>query len=127
MMNETGIQRLIQTECTSKTIRLWRNTQGQAWVGNVTHCANGDVLIKNPVRITFGLGVGSSDLIGLKSIIIRPEMVGMTKAIFAGIEVKSATGRVTDEQDSYIKMLWSMGALAGVARSVEDARRILQD
>ena len=41
------------------------------------------------------------------------------------IEVKAPGGRVRSEQMKFIEMMRSYGALAGVARSVEDARNII--
>ena len=74
----------------------------------------------------FGLCKGSSDLIGLRTITIGPEHVGQTMAVFAAVEVKSATGRATPEQAAFIEAVQAMGGLAGIARSVDDAAAILQ-
>ncbi len=43
------------------------------------------------------------------------------------IEVKTPRGRVSHEQQRLIDLARSHGVLAGVARSVEDARRIVED
>ncbi|MDW8760056.1 VRR-NUC domain-containing protein [Streptococcus suis] len=61
-----------------------------------------------------GLPKGFTDLFGF-----RPD-----GQIFF-IEVKNKTGRVRPEQEKFIEQMKKRGALAGVARSVEDARRIV--
>ena len=63
--------------------------------------------------ILYGLCKGSSDIVA-----VAPG----GRAVF--IEVKTATGRIRPEQVQFIKAVRAVGALAGVARSVEDALRI---
>lgn len=63
-----------------------------------------------------GLPKGFSDLFGVRS---------DGRAFF--IEVKNKTGRVRPEQEKFIERMRASGALAGVARSVEDALRIVND
>lgn len=67
--------------------------------------------------VPFGLCTGSSDLIGWT------ERNGL--AVFTAIEVKTATGRVRPEQTNFINAVRAAGGLAGIARSVEDAKRII--
>lgn len=43
------------------------------------------------------------------------------------IEVKNETGRVRPEQKKFMEVMASKGALVGVARSVEDALKIVND
>lgn len=62
-----------------------------------------------------GLPKGFSDLFGFR----RSD----GRAVF--IEVKPPGGRVSPEQVKFIKKMRSYGTLAGVARSVEDARNII--
>jgi hypothetical protein len=47
------------------------------------------------VTLISGLVKATADLIGWRSITITPDMVGTTVAIFASIEVKTPTGRVS--------------------------------
>lgn len=63
-----------------------------------------------------GLPKGFSDLFGF-----RPD-----GRIFF-IEVKNETGKLRPEQKNFIENMQSRGALAGVARSVEDAMRIVEE
>lgn len=62
-----------------------------------------------------GLPKGFSDLFGFR--------LKDGRAVF--IEVKTANGRVRPEQQNFIEKMQSYGALAGVARSIEDARKII--
>ncbi len=65
-----------------------------------------------------GLPKGFSDLFGFR----RSD----GRAVF--IEVKSQSGKARPEQITFIQKMRVYGALAGIARSVEDARKIiLQD
>jgi hypothetical protein len=78
-----------------------------------------------PVR--FGLHPGSSDLIGWRSILVTPEMVGTRLAAFCSIEVKRPGGRhpVTAEQQAWIDAVAAAGGFAGVARNPGQARLLL--
>jgi len=113
-MSETKLLREIQLACSRGDARLWRNNVGRTQ----------DIV--PPHRwIHYGLCVGSSDLIGLSSVIITSHDVGRRLAVFAAVEVKSQRGRATREQQSFIDTVSSLGGLAGIARSVEQARTIL--
>lgn len=76
--------------------------------------------------IKYGVfGVGGSDCIGWTTVEITPEMVGTKVAIFTAIEVKTETGRVRPEQINFIDIVKKSGGRAGIARSVDDAMRIV--
>ena len=62
-----------------------------------------------------GLPVGFSDLFGHR--------VGDARAFY--LEVKTPTGRVSPQQLAFIAAMQKRGALAGVVRSVEEARAVL--
>lgn len=65
-------------------------------------------------RITIGFK-GLSDLVGF-----RPD------GKFFALEIKTATGRPSEEQIKFIDFCHRKGIPAGIARSVEDALRILE-
>jgi len=69
-------------------------------------------------RVTYGLCVGSSDLIGS---VTQPA----GHAIPFAIEVKSSTGRATEDQRRFIEAVRRAGWLAGIARNPTEARAIL--
>lgn len=67
-------------------------------------------------KVRYGLLVGSSDLIG----ILAPS------GRLISLECKSETGRLTDEQDKWLRMVRRMGGFACVVRSVAEARAALK-
>jgi len=111
-MSEQAIQQRIRLACSRGPTRLFRNNTGK-------------VIGQDGRMVTFGLCPGSADLIGYRSITVTPEMVGQTLAVFAAVEVKAERGRPTPEQTAFLEHVRAAGGLAGIARSVEDAERIL--
>ncbi len=77
--------------------------------------------------VTFGLARGSADLIGWRTVVVTPEMVGQRIAVFSSIEVKTPTGRVAPAQQHWLQAVRTAGGVAGVARSTSDALRIVTD
>ena len=77
--------------------------------------------------VTFGLARGSADLVGWRTVVITPDMIGRRIAVFTSIEVKTPTGRVRPEQQAWLGVVRGAGGIAGVARSIEDANRIISD
>jgi hypothetical protein len=106
---ETAIQNNIRLAVTAGTgIRLFRNQVGAVRVDDR--------------YITYGLCPGSSDLIGW-----TPVKIGdRTLAVFTALEIKTRTGRTSPEQDRFIEAVVRAGGIAGVARSIDDARRIIE-
>lgn len=103
----------ILLECGSGATRLFRNNVGVLQDRNGQHIRYG---VCNP---------GGSDLIGWTKVVITPEMVGQTVAVFTAVETKTATGRVTPEQQRFIQAVADSGGRSGVARSVADAAGII--
>ena len=98
-MRESGISKLIQLAATQVGCRLFRNTVGK---------------LRDPQgrMLTFGLAVGSSDLIGWCS------RGGL--AVFLAVEVKSATGRLRPQQRTFLEAVRGHGGIAFVAHSVDE-------
>lgn len=109
---EQAIQNDIRLELGHGDVRLFRNNTG---------CLKND---RGRV-VCFGLAKGSSDLIGFKTVEVTEDMVGQELAVFVAIEVKDK-GRATPEQRRFISCVQNAGGLAGVARSVTDAKEILE-
>ncbi len=123
---ESPLMRRIQiAACRDSGVRLWRNNQGAAWLGKVQHNFDGSVTIHQPQRVVYGLGKGTSDLIGLKSVVITPDMVGQRVALFAAVEVKRPGKRGTPEQKQFIAVVKSLGGLAGIVSSVGETQEVL--
>lgn len=66
-----------------------------------------------------------ADLLGCTSVVVTPEMVGQTVAIYTSVEIKT-TDYPTPAQKRWIEAVKKMGGRAGVARSPEDAVRICE-
>lgn len=124
-MSEAHVLQSIRLALSNGVTRLFRNNVGTAWQGEAQQLPNGGVLIRRAQRVKYGLAVGSHDLIGWRTVTVTPEMVGQRLAVFASIEVKSATGAVSPEQEKWLAAVNQAGGRAGVARSVEDAEAII--
>lgn len=95
-------------------VRLWRNNSGK---------------LPDPRTgrwVQFGVASpGGSDLIGYRSVVITPDMVGQKVAVFTAIEIKTPTGRATPAQQHFIDHIRQAGGIAAIVRSVADARRLV--
>ena len=111
LSNEAFVQNKIRLAIGHGKIRLFRNNTGA-------------LLDMQGRLVKFGLCKGSSDLIGFRSITITPDMVGQKIAVFSAIEVKDK-GKVTVEQKNFINIINNAGGYAGVAKNVNDAKKIL--
>ena len=87
---------------------LWRNNTGSALR---------DFGAAGMRPLKYGLCVGSSDLIG----IVAPH------GRLIALEVKTASGRVTREQQQFLDLVQKMGGVARVVRSVDEALRAVED
>ena len=94
---------------------LFRNNQGLAWYGAARD---------QPVK--YGLGVGTGDLIGWVPVVITPDMVGKTIAVFTSVEIKRPVGgRPADEQKNFILRVCEAGGFAGFASSGDEALLVI--
>jgi hypothetical protein len=75
--------------------------------------------------IRYGLVVGSGDLIGWQSVVITEAMVGQRFARFLSVEVKTPTGRLSPEQETWRQAVLKAGGIAVVARSVDDIKFLI--
>ena len=101
-MTESQIQASIHRTLASRPdVRLFRNHVGKV------RDADGR-------WHTFGLAAGSADLIG------------WVRGRFLSIEVKSATGRVRPDQQTWMNVVNAHGGIAFVARSAEEAVQLLE-
>lgn len=122
---ETNLVRKIMLKLgTNPNIRIFRNNVGKCWIGQsksftqpqTVNVKSGDVLIQNARYFDAGLCVGSSDLIGLQSVKITPEMVGTEIACFVAIEVKLPSGRVQQNQINFLEMVRKLGGRGIICR-----------
>lgn len=85
--------------------RLWRNNAG----------AYQDP--KTGQWVKYGVAApGGSDLIGFTRMLITPDDVGKTWAVFQAIEVKTGKVRVTPAQEAFIQLINRKGGSAEVYR-----------
>ena len=110
--SEHEIQQRIRLACGRGAVRLWRNNTG--------------ALVDQQGRfVRFGLCKGSSDLIGLRSVVVTPEMVGQRIAQFVALEIKAPQGVVSPEQQAFLRLVQQLGGLAAVCRSIQQAQVVL--
>ena len=126
LRRETAFLRETVLKHSKGTVRLFRNTVGAGFIGPHVYPGDGMVVITRPTRVKFGLGSGTSDLIGWRSRVIRPDDVGYRIAQFVAIEGKSASGVATQQQIDFLRLVWDSGGCAGVARTDEDVVAILK-
>lgn len=113
---ETDLQQRIRLALgTQPDLRIFRNQ-----VGSLPDPRTGRM-------VQFGLARGSADLIGWRTLVITPEMVGQRIAVFTSLEIKTPTGRLAPAQRHWLHAVHQAGGIAGVARSVADALRIVTD
>lgn len=127
MRSESEIQQLVQIEAAKHGIILMRNNSGalKDKTGRMIFFGLGNISKKH------GENSKSSDLIGITSVTVTPEMVGRTLAVFTAIEVKeeawkpSTTDKRERAQRNFIEWVKSRGGIAGFVNSVESFKRLL--
>lgn len=97
--------------------RLFRNNQGTAWYPKGA---------KDQKPVTYGLGKGTSDLVGWVPIEIRENMVGMTLAVFVAAEGKRGNDKARPEQQEFINRVHHDGGIAFYYKSPDSAEEALQ-
>jgi len=114
-MTEKQLQNAILRKFgTDPTMRLWRQNTGVAVVGDTSKIMRVCKRLGIPCRmVRFGVP-GQADLTGIMADGRRLE-----------IEVKSVSGRQTDEQKNYQAMIEKLGGEYVLARSVDDVRAAL--
>lgn len=99
-MTETTLVHRLLRRASTLGYRLFRNNVGRLRVGDR--------------YVTYGLCVGSSDLIGWRSVTIGPEHVGRTLAVFVAIEAKLPGNTPTVEQRAFLEAVRAAGGEARV-------------
>jgi hypothetical protein len=84
---------------------------------------NGSVLAGNPKQR--GMQMNKLKATGLK--LGCPDLFIIIRGIIFAVEVKTDTGKLSDNQRTACDQIVAAGALWAVARSVEDVERILTD
>lgn len=113
--------RNIQLAISKTATRLFRNNVGSAWLGPVINHSPHQVVIANPSRVSYGLAVGSSDLIGWTPVEITQEMVGSTVAVFTAFEVKVPGAKLRKDQAAFGNAVENAGGIFAVPHAVDEA------
>ncbi len=119
-MNESQLQTLIKLEASQKGARLWRNNVG------AIHTADGTFIrfgLANESKLQNSV-IKSSDLIGIRPVVITQDMVGKTIGQFISREVKTPgwiyhrTNKHEQAQLAWIELINSFGGDACFATEV---------
>ena len=130
--SEGNVQNSGRLTAAKEGATTFRNQVGAGWVctpdKTKKYTKNGRryVLLEDPRWIEYGLGVGSGDTVGWKSVTITEDMVGKKIAQFVSIEYKTEDGRARKGQPEWHAAVCRAGGLSGFARNDEDVRKILQ-
>lgn len=137
-VEETNIVNAIMKAVSGSGCRLFRNVRGSFYTIDSVKALIGAVISGNSLRIKTALtnlrqlaaglivpGNGGSDLIGFTPIVVTQAMVGMKIAVFTAVEVKTATGRPSPDQLRFVTYVKENGGYSGIARSPEDALKII--
>lgn len=123
-MTESALYPQIMQAFSRGPTRVFRQNAGTAWQGKIIEQSPSRLVLAYPRAIRLGTP-GMSDLGGITSVLITPEMIGQLIGVDVQIECKFGTGRATAEQNAYIQTILALGGRAGIARSVEEAGRII--
>ena len=132
MNPETSLMHQIMLAASRGASRLFRQNVGMAWAGKAKRYEKTDTVTVQPGDVIiraarpFHAGIeGMSDLGGWQTVTVTPDMVGRRLAVYVAMEVKTDTGRVSQEQRDFITAVTDAGGIAGVVRSPADAARLL--
>ena len=103
----------VMLELSRDDCRLWRVNAGVSWQGRVVE-RTASRLVLSPYYAVKLAPIGFPDLAGFSA-----------PCVFTGIEVKFGRDRVRPEQQSFIDMILEAGGRAGIARNLDDAKRIV--
>jgi hypothetical protein len=92
--------------------RLFRNNQG---VGRMPDGST----------VRYGVGLGGSDLIGWTRLVVTPEMVGKTVAVFTAIEAKTGKQKPTRQQHAFMDTVMEAGGIAFWGRDPDEMMNTL--
>ena len=123
-MSETQLYNDILAAHSRGNTRLFRINAGMAYQGRIIEQTPGRLILAPwyPMRLA---AEGISDLLGWTTMAVAGDAGLDRAAIFTAIECKWGRRRPTAEQEAFINVVQRAGGRAGVARSVEDAGKIL--
>ncbi len=121
-MSEADIQAAIQIALSRGPVRLLRINAGISWSGRIIHQTPTSITL-SPYGAVKLADSGVSDLVGWSPVELASGAIG---ALYTAVECKSERGRVRPAQQAFIDLVLAAGGRAGVARSVDEARAIIE-
>lgn len=124
MKSESETQQLIQLEAPKFGSILMRNN-------NVAFTDKTGRLVRAGLgNVSSNQNYKSSDLIGWTEVLVTPDMVGKTVAVFTAIEVKSETWKPKRDsretaQNNFITWVNMRGGIAAIVKSVDEFVKVL--
>lgn len=122
-MRESAVTSHIRLTAAQLNIPLWRNNCGGFYD-------------ENGRFVRYGLGseakLASSDWIGIRPVLITPDMVGQVLGVFTAVEMKQEgwhyhpNDKHESEQKHFIDIVNANGGMAGFANSINDFYRIIR-
>lgn len=121
-MSEATLYNDILRECSHSQSRLLRINAGRAYQGKVIERTPHRIILSPwyPIRLA---AEGVSDLLGWTTVNMGEYGA---QALFTAIECKYGRGGLTAAQSAFLELVRRSGGRAGVARSVEDAAKIIR-
>ena len=129
MKDESTVQQEVQIQARFFNCHLMRNNSGAFTdnTGRTVRFGLGNVSQKQSDRIK------SSDLIGFTEVVITPEMVGKTVAIFTAIECKKEEWNIDKKldarevaQNNFLHWITTKGGIAHFCNSVDKLKEIFR-
>lgn len=77
-------------------------------------------------RVQAGLGKGTSDLIGWRTVEVTQDMVGKRIAIFAALEIKTDKGRASPEQIQFVNQVREEGGIAEFVKGDDGIEKLVK-
>lgn len=122
-MRESAVTSHVRLAAAQLNIPLWRNNCGGFYD-------------ENGRFVRYGLGseakLASSDWIGIRPVLITPDMVGQVLGVFTAVEMKQEgwhyhpNDKHESEQKHFIDIVNANGGMAGFANSINDFYRIIR-
>lgn len=109
--NEATVMAEVRLEAGKRGWRLWRNNSGAMMdhTQRLVRYGLGNEAAKQAVR--------SADLIGIRPVVITPDMVGKTIGQFVSVECKREHGgTVKPEQQAWCDLINALGGYAIISR-----------
>lgn len=132
MSGEDVVQQKVRLAVAAAGVDLWRNNVGLALhtdqYGQTRAVRYGLLNDSEEINDRFK----SSDLIGIRPMLVTQEWVGSVVGVFSAIETKKTGWKLTpgdkrgQAQKRFIEIVQRAGGFAGFATSVDDAREILR-